>query len=87
MKTHLKEENDISQTQKSASICTKPLTKLICKRTYFQLKQAWLYSLFGSLAWMKYLVGRTNEWVANRYLANPLGLRQTSALQIKTRSS
>ena len=30
----------------------------------------------------KYLVGRTNEWVAN-----PLGLWQTSALQIKTRSA
>ena len=30
----------------------------------------------------KYLVGRTNEWVAN-----PLSLRQTSALQIKTRSA
>ena len=28
------------------------------------------------------MVGRTNEWVAN-----PLGLRQTSALQIKTRSA
>ena len=35
----------------------------------------WL--LFGSLAWKKYLVGRTNEWVAN-----PLGLMQASALQI-----
>ena len=29
-----------------------------------------------------YLVGRTNEWVAN-----PVGLRQTRALQIKTRSA
>ena len=30
----------------------------------------------------KYLVGRTNEWVAN-----PIGPGQTSALQIKTRSA
>ena len=29
-----------------------------------------------------YLVGRTNEWVTN-----PLGLRQTSAVQIKTRDN
>ena len=32
--------------------------------------------MFCSKARTKYLVGRTNEWVAN-----PLGLRQTSALQ------
>ena len=38
---------------------------------------AWSF-LFGSQARTKYLVGRTNEWVAN-----PLGLRQTNTLQIK----
>ena len=42
--------------------------------------------IFTSTVWFrgrtKYLVGRTNEWVAN-----PLGPGQTSALQIKTRSA
>ena len=41
-----------------------------------QLKGVWF------LGRTKYLVGRTNEWVAN-----PLGPLQTSALQIKTRSA
>ena len=46
------------------------------------LGQASMVSLFRSLARMKYLVGGTNERVAN-----PLGLRKTSALQITTRSA
>ena len=50
--------------------------------SFSQLQWESEYRRFGSEAQTKYLVGRTNEWVAN-----PLGLRQKSALQINTRSA